>query len=136
MSDHQLLYTTPHHPPTLPHHNSITDFATITPLSIPLPPADYHQPITQNNWVWSSDVIDCHMGDTVTFTWSTNENIIEADSMFNPMSNPSFSSGTLSLGGSYSHVFTAPGTYYFMSQVNDKILFQMSLYIHARTMPL
>ena len=68
------------------------------------------------------------MGDTVTFTWSTNENIIEADSTFNPLSNPSFSSGTLSLGGSYSHVFTAPGTHYFMSQVDDKILFYLYTY--------
>jgi len=70
----------------------------------------------QNNWVWSSDLLDCHVGDTITWDWSTNENIIEADSMFNPMYSPSFSSGTLTLGGSYSHVFTAPGTHYFMSQ--------------------
>uniref|UniRef100_A0A7S2F0L6 Uncharacterized protein n=1 Tax=Octactis speculum TaxID=3111310 RepID=A0A7S2F0L6_9STRA len=70
----------------------------------------------QNNWHWSSDTIDCHVGDTITWDWSTNENIIEADSTFNPLSNPSFSSGALNLGGSYSHVFKASGTHYYMSQ--------------------
>jgi hypothetical protein len=65
--------------------------------------------------MWSPKTTEVYVGDTVNWSWDTNENVVQSSSSFTPMTKPRFASGALSLKGSFVHVAKDPGTYYFAS---------------------
>ena len=66
--------------------------------------------------MWSPSALTVRVGDTVTWTWSTNENVIEATEEFGESTEPLFTSGDLRTGGTYSRKFEEPGVLRFISQ--------------------
>jgi plastocyanin len=65
--------------------------------------------------MWSPKTTEVYVGDTVKWSWDTNENVVQSSSSFTPMTKPRFASGALSLKGSFVHAAKDPGTYYFAS---------------------
>ena len=66
--------------------------------------------------VWAPSTLRVRVGDTVQWTWSTNENVIEATEEFGESTEPLFCSGDLQTAGTFSHKFEKPGVFRFISQ--------------------
>jgi len=66
--------------------------------------------------VWSQPTLDILVGTTVTWTWTTYENVVQSNEAYVAMTNPLFTSGELQKGGSYSLLFEETGVFYFMSE--------------------
>lgn len=66
---------------------------------------------------WDVPYYKAYIGDVITWTWSTNENIISCDSNLDIIvDNPTLNSGNLMVNGQFSFTFELPGTYYYTSQ--------------------
>ena len=65
---------------------------------------------------WSPSALTVRVGDTVSWTWSTNENVIDATEQFGESTELLFSSGDLRTGGTFSRKFENPGVFRFISQ--------------------
>jgi len=66
--------------------------------------------------VWSQPTLDILVGTTVTWTWTSYENVVQSNEAYVAMTNPIFTSGELQKGGSYSLLFEETGVFYFMSE--------------------
>jgi len=66
--------------------------------------------------VWSQPTLDILVGTTVTWTWTTYENVVQSNEAYVAMSNPTYTSGELQKGGAYSLLFEETGVFYFMSE--------------------
>lgn len=66
----------------------------------------------------SPKFVEIYVGDTVTWRWSSLQNIAQADSNFEAIHTTpgAFFSGSLVVAGSYSLRFDTPGTFYYKSQ--------------------
>ena len=66
---------------------------------------------------WDVPLYKAYIGDVITWTWSTNENIISCDSNLDIIvDNPTLNSGNLMVNGQFSFTFELSGTYYYTSQ--------------------
>ncbi len=66
---------------------------------------------------WDVPLYKAYVGDVITWTWTTNENIISCDSNLDIIvDNPVLNSGNLEVNGQYSYTFDLAGTYYYTSQ--------------------
>jgi plastocyanin len=65
---------------------------------------------------WSASTVDAYVGDTVVWSWNTNENVVESDSTSTPKAMPGFKSGDLAVKSSFHYQATQAGTYYFASE--------------------
>mmetsp|Transcript_1042 Transcript_1042/g.1349 ORF Transcript_1042/g.1349 Transcript_1042/m.1349 type:complete len:346 (-) Transcript_1042:133-1170(-) len=65
---------------------------------------------------WSNNNIEITVGTTITWIWTSNENLVEASENYAVKSNPTFSSGAIQHGGALSYTFETSGTYFFVSE--------------------
>lgn len=73
---------------------------------------------------WSPDSMQIYVGDTVTWTWSSVQNVAQTDSSYQtlPTAGSDFYSGAPVLGGAFSLRFDSPGTFYYKSQNTASML--------------
>mmetsp|Transcript_3259 Transcript_3259/g.4272 ORF Transcript_3259/g.4272 Transcript_3259/m.4272 type:complete len:353 (+) Transcript_3259:71-1129(+) len=77
---------------------------------------EIHEVPTSTSREWSQSYVNVTVGTKVTWTWTSNENLVEAAENYAVKADPSFSSGVIQYGGTLSHTFETPGTYFFVSE--------------------
>mmetsp|Transcript_26498 Transcript_26498/g.34839 ORF Transcript_26498/g.34839 Transcript_26498/m.34839 type:complete len:403 (-) Transcript_26498:85-1293(-) len=75
-----------------------------------------HEIPTPTSREWSENFVEITVGTKITWTWTSNENLVEASENFAVKNDPAFSSGAIQHGGAVSYIFETPGTYYFVSE--------------------
>mmetsp|Transcript_19670 Transcript_19670/g.25923 ORF Transcript_19670/g.25923 Transcript_19670/m.25923 type:complete len:305 (-) Transcript_19670:386-1300(-) len=77
---------------------------------------DINEVPTTSSREWSQSDLQITVGTKITWTWTSNENLVEASENYAVKSSPAFSSGAIRHGGTLSYIFETPGTFFFVSE--------------------